>query len=250
MPYLMESIIAIFGVTSGVVLSRWWDKRRFRLLWVRFPPNSMMTIHDDVSNKLEVTYGGDKVTNLTKRRFLLRNTGYKAIEREKSALQWQAPGPVLEVGPPEEDSVSPITVAINADDRRKIDIQWENYLNPKKGRYIDVIYDDCKKRHSLELLGSRKDTTIINKSYTSANEQLKTTQNQVVAATFVGLFLSLVSAFLVGTPQLYGFQIFYMPLVTFFVTYTGVSLAFKAHVSLAFKAHLEHGEKRKKKRSN
>lgn len=191
MPYFTEIIVAVLALLSGVVgvaLSRWWDKRKFRLLWVAFPPDSMMKIHGDVAEKLRVSYGGDEVTNLTKRRFLLRNTGYKAIDREEHPLQWQAPGPVLDCGTPEAGGMPLLTVAVNSDDKHKIDIQWkENYLNPRDQEYVEVVYDDRKEDYSLRLLGSRRETTILNKNVAPAYEQQNTTRKRFFAATFVGV---------------------------------------------------------------
>lgn len=243
MTYLMNIIIPILTALSQVALPRWWGKREFRLLWVMFPADSMVTIHVDVE-KLKVTYGEYKVTKLTKRRFLLRNTGSKAILSEKSPLQWQAPGPILDFGPSEadDDDESPITVAINAENDRKIDIQWKKeYLNPEAQGYIEVIYDDRKEPHPSGLSGSRKDTVISNKVVASAHEQREqrnVTRKLILAAPILGWVAG--SIFTVSAAILQVDHVLYVPLVASFVTafgtYVGINSAFA-------KARIEREEK-------
>lgn len=237
MPEIIVAVLTLLGGVVGVALSRWWDRRKFRLLWIALPPDSMMKIHGDVAEKLKVSYGEDEVTNLTKRSFLLRNIGYKAINKEEHPLQWQAPGPVLDCGTPEAGSL--LTVTVNSEDKHKIDIQWkEDYLNPGAREHVEVLYDARKEDYSLRLLGSRRETIISNKSASPVYELQHTTRKQFLAATFVGVFFAgLASVFLLMS-DLYRVTS-PLSLVTFVVVYLGVVSSF----AIA-RARIEYKEKR------
>lgn len=248
MMHLVDVIVQILTALSRFAPQKWWDKRELHLLWVMFPADSMMTIHSDVKNKLKVTYGEGEspVTELTKRRFLLRNIGSKAIDREESPLQWQAPGPILHVVFPEAgDHKSPITVAINPENDHKIDIQWKNeYLNPEAQGYIEVEYDDLKESHPSGLSGSRKDTVISNKVVASAHEQREqrnVTRKLILAAPILGWVAG--SIFTVSAAILQVDHVLYVPLVASFVTafgtYVGINSAFA-------KARIEREEREEK----
>lgn len=185
-----------------------------------------MKIHGDVAKELKVSYGDDEVTNLTKRRFLLRNAGYKAIDKEKHPLQWQAPGPVFNCGTPEAGDMSLLTVAVNSEDKRKIDIQWkEDYLNSGEQEYVEVVYDDRKEDCSLRLSGSRRDTIILNKSVAPAYEQQDTSWKRFFAATSVGVFSASLASIFLSMSDLYR-STAPLSLVTFFVVYMGVISSF------------------------
>jgi hypothetical protein len=204
MPDLLT--VAISAAVSGVgvfVLRSLWEKRK--LQWIVFPPVSMMTIHDEVAEKLEISYDKAEITKLAKRRFLLRNAGYRAIDAEKAPLQWQAPGPVLDCGASQTaaggDSL--LRIAVNSDDKRKVDIQWDEYLNPRHQEYVDVLYDECEDSRSVRLLGSRRETDIFTKHVTTDYEQRHTTRMRIMGAVLLGSSITMLAhAFVMGNDGL------------------------------------------------
>lgn len=229
MQYLSEILTGVFVLFSGVgglVLSRWWwVTHKFRLKWLAFPPVSMMAIHDDVVKKLEVAYNGHTVSNLTKRRFLLCNVGYRAIKDETLPLQWQAPGPILGCSTSPTDGQSWVNVSINSENKRRIDIHWEAYLNSGHREYVDVLYDKHEKLDSVELLGARLDTIILSKCAPSDYEQRSVTRERIGWSAIGGGIAGL-AVYAVSIVNSEAFPPSFGPLVAYVVMIVGTILAF------------------------
>ncbi|MDE0004669.1 MAG: hypothetical protein OXQ29_18415 [Rhodospirillaceae bacterium] len=231
--------VAITAAFSGVgtwALTRWWENRNLRLQWIVFPPVSMMTIHKDVADKLKISYDDEAVARLAKRRFLLRNVGHRAIKAENSPLYWQAPGPVLDCGASSTaagcDSL--LTVTVNSKNTRKVDIQWDEYMNSRHEEYVDVLYDEgkCEGSSSVRLSGRRKETVITTKCVTGDYEQRRTTRTRIMAVAIVG------SSITIGTHASMLQQEGLLPMVVGqLVVIVGIMVAFA-------KARIERMEKR------
>ena len=229
---MLDSLFSGLGVWT---LKRWLTKGKYHLEWVVFPSVSMMEIHDDVAEKLCVSYGNVDVTNLTKRKFLLRNVGSKAIDFEEDPLCWQAPGPVLDCYTFEAGSGACLKVTVSSKDKdnRTIDIQWPNYFNFGHQEYVEVLYDNRKKPCSLKLSGSRKNTTISSINVSHEYEERNATRKRILWATIWGLFVAYAFVAIIYLASLSVDTLAYVPLLMFLATLAGVMRSFA-------KARLEH----------
>ena len=231
MEYLSEiiavAVSALFSGLGGFALSRWWDTNKLRLQWFVFPPVSMMTIHSDVAEKLKVSYGKYEITNLTKRRFLLRNTGYRDINDETRPLQCQAPGFILDCSTsPAGGCESRLKVSVNSEDRRKIDIHWEEYISSGHQEYVDVLYDDRKELHSVRLSGSRRQTTILPAKHVPSDYEQRRVTRKLIGWSAIGGGVAGLAIFTVSITGNEAFPPFFGPLVAYVVTIMGTVIAF------------------------
>ncbi|MCY3675343.1 MAG: hypothetical protein OXH65_00575 [Paracoccaceae bacterium] len=102
---LLQDILPSFTALAALIIpfavvsfSLWLRKGQYAITWVAITPKSMTDFADELLGKLDVKLDGKSVTNLTKYKFILHNSGRKPIVDKAitSPLTWIAPGKILE----------------------------------------------------------------------------------------------------------------------------------------------------------
>ena len=136
---IAASLAAFFGPIIAVLLPTWLARRRAAIRWVTLTPQSMMDIAEEVSDRLDVTFDGRKITNLTKFTFILHNCGREPIDGEAivEPLTWKGPGEIIDA----RVLVSNPFVELRLDrSERNLEIRWQLF-NQSCQALIEIISD-------------------------------------------------------------------------------------------------------------
>ena len=153
----MSFLDTLFGSLSTlatlvtIVVSLWRLRRRHALRWVRFPPESMLKVADDVAKSVAITYDGRPVENLRKYRFILHNTGTAPLDTEAidTPLTWHAPGRIVAAWRGASDP--PVELSLTCDNRQLV-IGW-SLFNQRCKALIEVLCENVTHPLDSQLAG-------------------------------------------------------------------------------------------------
>ena len=80
------------------IVRGWRTTQEYAIRWVTLAPTSVLEPPEDTPRTVEMTFGGQPVTHLTKFYFILHNSGTKALDATSivQPLTWTGPGKVLD----------------------------------------------------------------------------------------------------------------------------------------------------------
>ena len=113
--------------------------RRHAIRWTALPPTSMLHPPEDVSGRLETTFNGNPIRNVTRFRFVLHNSGSIALDKDSivSPLTWTAPGTILDA---RVAAVLPYSRLQIETEGRIARFDWDLF-NPKCQVLIEILCD-------------------------------------------------------------------------------------------------------------
>ena len=91
-------LVSFLAPIIAVFLPVWFSRPRHAIRWVVLPPKSMMEIADEISGRLNTTFDGRPVRNLTKFSFILHNSGREPLDADSivEPLKWIGPGTIFD----------------------------------------------------------------------------------------------------------------------------------------------------------
>ena len=117
---LLPALIALFGLAIPV----WRSRKQHALRCVHLSPKSMLDVAEEVSQRVQITYAGLQVKNLTLYQFILHNTGLKLLDADSisTPLTWTAPGKVMAAWAAESDPH--VELSTQVEDQR-VEVRWD-----------------------------------------------------------------------------------------------------------------------------
>ena len=152
-------LLTVFVTLAAIFVPIWLRNRRYEIRWVSLPPASLMEIADDVSTRLETTFDGRPIKNITKFTFILHNSGRELLDAESIVrpLTWTGPGPVLDARI--VTSLPPVELDIDASGSC-VEMSWALF-NQRCQALIEIICESDSEPDRGEISGQIRNVSEI-----------------------------------------------------------------------------------------
>ena len=240
---ILQIVLAILSIIvafiAGIALPISRSRRQYGIRWAILEPKSMMEIAEEIAKDINIQYKDRIITDLTKYRFIIHNTGSSSLEHKDivEPLIWTGPGPVLSARVVVSDP--PVPLSLNIKDNA-VEFSWALF-NQRCKALIEILCENrtpTEKGHKGHISGQIRNVSSIDEKQVAVEDEDEILKRYGGKDQFVSPVLIIVLRLFKWLGYLYFVALIpwlsYLFLPTIYFIYVSVAVMFVAGIMVVY----------------